>query len=106
VATWKRVLTATEVAALYKMWDEDSAWCYSGSAISATSENARSPEQSYNGTVPALDGTKYYWRGWFWDDDGERSATSTTGWFRLGNSASGDGVRLKGGRLNGGVRLK
>jgi hypothetical protein len=106
VAIWKRVLTATEVAALYKMWDEDSAWCYSGSAISATSENARSPEQSYNGTVPTLDGTRYYWRSWFWDDDGERSATSTTGWFRLGNSASGDGVRLKGGRLNGGVRLK
>lgn len=106
VSVWNRALGATEVAALYKMWDEDSALCYTGTAITAINESARSADQSYAGTALSLDGTTYYWRSWFWDDDGERGATSTTGWFRLGNSASGDGVRLKGGRLKGGVRLK
>ena len=90
-----------------EMWTTDSTNCYSGTAIgSNVLESARAPDVSYAGTALSLDGTTYYWRSWFWDDDGERSATSTTGWFRLGNSASGDGVRLKGGRLKGGVRLQ
>ncbi len=90
-----------------QMWATDSANCYTGTAIgSNVAESARSPDLSYDGTAITLDGTTYYWRAWFWDDDGERSATSTTGWFKMASSASGGGVRLEGGRLKGNVRLK
>jgi hypothetical protein len=88
------------------MWVSDGANCYTGSTMTAIDEGDRSSDQTYAGTTLNPDGTKYYWRSWLWDDDGERSVTSTIGWFQMADSASGSGIRLKGTRLNGGVRLK
>ncbi len=89
------------------MWVADSSSCYSGSAIgSNVNESNRTPNFTYAGDTLNLDGTRYYWRVWLWDDDGERSATSSVGWFQMADTSSGAGVRLKGGRLKGGIRLK
>jgi hypothetical protein len=89
------------------MWATDSNDCYTGTSIgSNVAEGVFTPEFSYAGTSLSLDGTTYYWRAWLWDDDGERSATSTVGWFSLADQSSGAGVRLQGGRLKGGVRLQ
>lgn len=88
------------------MWISDSDSCYSGTAIgSDVAESQRTPDFSYAGTTLNLDGTTYYWRAWLWDGE-ERSATSTVGWFKMADTSAGGGVRLKGGRLRGGIRLK
>lgn len=88
------------------MWVSDSDSCYTGSTIgSNVAESQRTPDFSYAGSSLSLDGTTYYWRAWLWDGE-ERSATSTTGWFKMADSSAGGGVRLKGGRLKGGIRLK
>ncbi len=90
------------------MWVSDSASCYSGSALGSNiSESDRSEDFIYAGTTLSLDGSTYYWRIWFWDG-GERSATSSTGWFTVANQdESGEGgVRLRSGRLRGDIRLK
>ncbi len=88
------------------MWVSDSDSCYTGSTIgSNVAESQRTPDFSYAGSSLSLDGTTYYWRAWLWDGE-ERSATSTTGWFKMADSSAGGGVRLRGGRLKGGIRLK
>ncbi len=90
------------------MWVTDSASCYTGTAIGSTVKvGARSPDFSYAGTALSAGGATYYWRAWFWDDGGDRSATSTTGIFKMANTTSGGGgVRLRAGRLKGDVRLR
>ena len=86
------------------MWVADSNGCNTGVAMATTTQGTRSPDIYYGGTALSLNNTTYYWRIWFWDDSGNKSATSTTANFTMANQ--GTGVRLKGGRLRGGVRLK
>ena len=108
VAVWDRILDTDEIAALYEMWEQDSNMCNTGSSITAIDEGDRSSDQAYAGTTLNLDGSKYYWRSWLWDDDGVRSATSTTGYFTVSNSddTSEGGVRLRSGTLKGNIRLR
>jgi len=90
------------------MWIADSNSCKTGVSMSNTAQGSRSPDIYYKGSALSLDSTTYYWRMWFWDDSGNKSATSSVANFTMANG-SGDsprGVRLKGGRLRGGVRLK
>ncbi len=88
------------------VWVSDGASCYNGTNIgSDVPEGQRTPDFSYAGSSLNLNGAVYYWRAWLWDGE-ERSATSTTGWFKMADSSAGGGVGLKGGRLKGGIRLK
>ncbi len=88
------------------MWVSDGANCYTGVSIgSNVPEGTYTPEFSYAGSQLSLNGVVYYWRMWLWDGE-ERSATSSISWFSMAGSTNGGGVRLKGGRLRGGIRLK
>ncbi len=90
------------------MWVSDGTSCNTGNSMSNCSQGNRCQDIYYNGTSLSLDNTVYYWRMWYWDDSGNKSATSTTANFTMANGAADvpRGVRLKGGRLKGGVRLK
>ena len=87
-----------------QMWVSDNNNCNTGTSMANCSQGNRCNDVYYAGTTLSLDNSVYYWRTWFWDDSGNISATSTTGNWTMSNG--GNGVRLKGNRLRGGVRLK
>jgi hypothetical protein len=86
------------------MWVSDGTGCGLGSTMTNCTQGNRCQNIYYNGTALSLNNTIYYWRMWYWDDSNTRSVESTTANFTMANS--GTGVRLRGGTLKGGIRLK
>jgi len=89
------------------LWYSDGASCSSGTTMATTSQGVRSPDITYAGTTLNLNLTTYYWRMWFWDQNGTQSATSSVTQFTMASGTDNvpQGVRLKGGSVQGG-RLK
>ncbi len=59
------------------MWDSDK------TSISSITNGARSSDISYTGTTLTTNGTTYYWRIRFWDNNGEVSPWSTINSFTM-----------------------
>jgi len=75
-------------------------WDSGQTSVSAITNGARSPEISYGGTPLPLDGTLYYWRIKFWDNNGTQSNWSSTATFRMsGNPTSPSNLKVDG-RVN------
>ncbi len=64
-------------------------WDSNKTSMTATTEGNRSLDISYGGTALDLDGTTYYWRIKFWDDDDAEGAwSSTSASFTMKNNVS------------------
>lgn len=59
------------------MWDSNK------TAMTSTAIGARSPNITYNGTTLPQNGTTYYWRIKFWDNNGAEGAWSSTAQFTM-----------------------
>lgn len=90
------------------MWTSDSDSCNTGVALTSCIQSNRCQDIYYDGTALTLNNTTYYWRMWYWDDEGTISDTSTAATFTTanGSGSSPRGVRMTGFDLKGGVRLK
>lgn len=90
------------------MWVSDANSCKIGNTLTNCAAGSRCQGVYYKGAALTLNQTTYYWRTWFWDDSGNKSATSTVANFTManGSGSSPRGVRLKGERIKGGTRLK
>jgi hypothetical protein len=89
------------------LWYSDDGTCLTGSSMATTSQGSRSPDFAYVGTSLNLNKSVYYWRMWFWDQNGTKSATSTVAQFTMASGTDNvpQGVRVKGGVIKGN-RLK
>jgi len=89
------------------LWYSDGGTCLTGSNMATTTQGTRSPDFTYAGTALNLNFATYYWRMWFWDKNGTRSATSSVTQFTMASGTDNvpQGVRIKGGEIKG-SRLK
>ncbi len=76
------------------------AWDSAQTSISAIANGARSSDISYAGSSLDLDGTLYYWRIKFWDNNGTESPWSSAGSFRMSSSPSAPTNLKVDGRTN------
>lgn len=68
-----RIQVSTDAAFGSTVWDSGA----SGTSMTNCTQGTRSSNITYAGSALSLDGTIYYWRIKFWDDDGVEGAWST-----------------------------
>ncbi len=90
------------------VWTSDGDSCGTGTAMNNCTQGEQCTDLYFKGTPLSIDQTVYYWHIIYWDDAGNKGATSTTVNFTMSNGANGKprDTRLQGGRINGGTRLQ